>query len=356
MPRPLLLLLLLRPARPCRWAAYLGAEPLNASDLLVAPPHALALQSHRPPFVPALNESTLYDARLAKRRDSKINKDGFGVGYFDPGVASATASRPLARASRSGEAVADAGGLPTALARQMAAAVASRVVFAHIRAGSGAKVEEYNAHPFVVATAPHVADPHVKHSRSLLFMHNGMVHDFETLKPKLLDHIGFERRQHIAGQTDSEHAGALLGHLLRQHELSDSDAPLPLPVLMDAVQQLVQHLDHLDADEDLSDIGGYPDLDGIAEAASPSGGGGGGEDCAAAHSLNFAVSDGFSLVATRFRSCLSQEPPSLYFGTGRFDAETGAIETGSGSILIASEPLSGAGEAAAGWQLVHKDE
>ena len=62
----------LPPCAACRWAAYLGAEPLNASDLLILPPHALAMQSHRDPFVPHLNESTLYDPRKAKLRDSKV--------------------------------------------------------------------------------------------------------------------------------------------------------------------------------------------------------------------------------------------------------------------------------------------
>jgi glutamine amidotransferase len=347
----------------------LGAEPINASNLLILPPHALAVQSYKPPFVPHLNESTLYDARKAKLRDSKVNMDGFGVGWFDYVVKTATPSRPLAKNARSQEPVTDEDtGLPTEQAQQLAAAVASRVVFAHIRAGSGAKVGVHNSHPFVVATAPHVADPHMRSSRSLLFMHNGVVHEFEALRPRLVDHIGMERRQHIAGETDSEYAGALLGHLLRQHPRhadSGDDSTLPLADLMDAVQQLVQHLDHLDADEDLTALDGFADVEGLAESleaerdVKETGG------CDAAHSLNFAVSDGFSLVATRFRSCLEQEPPSLYYGLGKLDASTGVISYGSSddgkhlgprSVVIASEPLSGPGAGAESWTLVHKDE
>ena len=365
----------------CRWAAYLGAAPLNASDLLIEPPHALALQSHRAPFVPHLNESALYDARKAKLRDSKINMDGFGVGWFDPAVKTATPSRPLARNWRSDDPVTDeATGLPTKRAQEIAAAVESRVVFTHIRAGSGAKVGVHNSHPFVVATAPHVADPQVRRSRSLLFMHNGVLHDFDALQPRLVEHIGFERRQHIVGETDSEHAGALLGHLLRQHPRhaeedgegeggGDGSGTLALEDIMDAVQKLVQHLDHLDPDEDLTALDGFPDLDGLAESLPPTTGEGegGGRSCDAAHSLNFAVSDGFSLVATRFRSCLEQEPPSLYYGLGELDASTGAMKPAGSSdgkqqqqgprgIVIASEPLSGPGAGAESWTLVHKDE
>ncbi len=366
---PLLVLLALAGApwrcAACRWAAYLGAAPLNASDLLILPPHALAVQSHRAPFVPLLNESTLYDARKAKLRDSKVNMDGFGVGWFDYVVQTATPSRPLAKNARSEDPVTDEDtGLPTERAQQLAAAVASRVVFAHIRAGSGAKVGVHNSHPFVVATAPHVADPHTRSSRSLLFMHNGVVHEFEALRPKLVDYIGMERRQHIAGETDSEHAGALLGHLLRQHPRhadSGDDSVLPLADLMDAVQQLVQHLDHLDADEDLTALDGFADVEGLAELLEAERDGKEAKGCDAAHSLNFAVSDGYSLVATRFRSCLEQEPPSLYYGLGELDSTTGMISydsSGDGptSVVIASEPLSGPGAGAETWTLVHKDE
>ena len=122
-----------------------------------------------------------------------------------------------ARNARSFEPVTDAEtGAPTERAKSLSEAVSSNVVFAHIRAGSGAAVSVHNAHPFVVATAPHVSDPEMELSRSLLWMHNGVLHDFDALRPKLRDHIGFARQQHIAGETDSEHAGALLGHLLRQ--------------------------------------------------------------------------------------------------------------------------------------------
>ena len=222
-------------------------------------------------------------------------------------------------------------------------------------------------------------------------MHNGVLHEFDALRPRLVEHIGMERRQHIAGETDSEYAGALLGHLLRQHPRhadSSDDSVFPLDDLMDAVQQLVQHLDHLDADEDLTPLDGFSDVEGLAESLASERGGtqagaytcrtfrrsricslllaaGTGGGCDAAHSLNFAVSDGFSLVATRFRSCLEQEPPSLYYTIGQLDPSTGVAShdpSNDGdthrprSVVIASEPLSGPGAGAESWTLVHKDE
>jgi hypothetical protein len=68
---------------------------------------------------------------------AQVNLDGFGVGWFDYAVKTATPSRPLAKNARSDDAVTDEDtGLPTASAEQLAAAVASRVVFTHIRAGT----------------------------------------------------------------------------------------------------------------------------------------------------------------------------------------------------------------------------
>ena len=68
---------------------------------------------------------------------AQVNRDGFGVGWFDYAVKTATPSRPLAKNARSDDAVTDEDtGLPTASAEQLAAAVACRVVFTHIRAGT----------------------------------------------------------------------------------------------------------------------------------------------------------------------------------------------------------------------------
>ena len=58
--------------------------------------------------------------------------------------------------------------------------------------------------------------------------------------------------------------------------------------------------------------------------------------CASAHSLNFAVSDGHNFVATRFRSCPHEEPPSLYYAVGVWDANAGV--RGSTPFRTPSQP------------------
>ena len=79
-----------------------------------------------------------------------------------------------------------------------------------------------------------------------------------------------------------------------------------------------------------------------------------------ASSLNFAVTNGDHIVATRHRTC-AETPPSLYLSVGRKYLNSGKMiiggsndVTGIGALLIDSEPLSQ--QYANQWMLLEPDE
>lgn len=85
----------------------------------------------------------------------------------------------------------------------------------------------------------------------------------------------------------------------------------------------------------------------------------------AGDSLNIAVTDGEHVVAIRYRSCATEDPPSLYFALGdRWDASGMAnpqhlpMNTtehhGSTALLVASEPLTASNSTP--WRLMAKDQ
>ena len=143
----------------CRWLAYSGS-PIRLDELLYKPDHSLIDQS--------------LHSRLGVET---TNGDGFGVGWYGaeekPGI------------YRSIEPAWNERNL-----REIADHVTSPLVFAHIRASTGTPVQQTNCHPF-------------RHD-NWLWMHNGAIHDFETLKRDLAFAVDPELFRGIEGSTDSE--------------------------------------------------------------------------------------------------------------------------------------------------------
>jgi predicted glutamine amidotransferase len=143
----------------CRWLAYSGSSVL-IEDLLYKPAHSLVDQS--------------LHARLG---GSTTNGDGFGIGWYgvgeDPAVyhciEPAWNERNL---------------------RDLAAHTMSPLVFAHVRASTGAPVQETNCHPFRYG--------------SWLWMHNGSIRSFELVKRELVLAVDPSLYPFIEGSTDSE--------------------------------------------------------------------------------------------------------------------------------------------------------
>jgi len=143
----------------CRWLAYSGS-PILLKEALYAPAHSLIDQS--------------LHSRLGAET---TNGDGFGVGWYgvpaNPGVFHSTA--PAWNDQN---------------LHELADHVTSAHFFAHIRAAIGSAVQQTNCHPF-------------RHGR-WLFMHNGYINEFNTLKRDLVLAIDPSLYPEIKGQADTE--------------------------------------------------------------------------------------------------------------------------------------------------------
>ncbi|HET9139797.1 class II glutamine amidotransferase [Actinophytocola sp.] len=143
----------------CRWLAYAGS-PVRLEDLLYKPDNSLVMQS-----------------RHSRLGVEPMNGDGFGVGWYGdretPGVfhsiKPAWNDRNL---------------------RELSAFAKSGRFFAHIRATTGTAVQETNCHPF-------------RHGR-WLFMHNGVLTGFATMRRDLSFAIDPALYPRLEGSTDSE--------------------------------------------------------------------------------------------------------------------------------------------------------
>ncbi len=143
----------------CRWLAYSGS-PVLIKELLYTPKHSLIDQS-------------LHSQLGAET----TNGDGFGIGWYGVGktpgvfhsVEPAWNDRNL---------------------RDVAGHIESPLVLAHIRASSGSPIQQTNCHPF-------------RHGR-WLWMHNGLIGEFPTVKRDLALAVDPALYPEIEGSTDSE--------------------------------------------------------------------------------------------------------------------------------------------------------
>jgi predicted glutamine amidotransferase len=125
----------------CRWLAYSGS-PILLKDALYGGTHSLVDQS--------------LHSRLGAET---TNGDGFGVGWYGaadtPGVYHGT--EPAWNDSN---------------LRELAGHISSPLFFTHIRAAIGSAVQQTNCHPF-------------RH-KDWLFVHNGYINEFATIKRDLI--------------------------------------------------------------------------------------------------------------------------------------------------------------------------
>ncbi len=143
----------------CRWLAYSGS-PLLLEELLLKPAHSLIDQS--------------LHSRLGAET---TNGDGFGVGWY--GVGDTPGVFHSVEPAWNDRNLAD-------LARHLV----SPLVFAHIHASSGGAIQQTNCHPF-------------RYGR-WLWMHNGLVREFPTVKRDLAFAVDPSLYPYVEGSTDSE--------------------------------------------------------------------------------------------------------------------------------------------------------
>ena len=143
----------------CRWLAYSGA-PILLEQFLYEGPNSLVGQSLH-----------------SKLGAEPVNGDGFGVGWYGapdtPGMFHST--EPAWNDQN---------------LRELAGHISSRLFFTHIRAAIGSAVQQTNCHPF-------------RHE-NWLFMHNGYINEFATIKRDLVLAIDPSLYPQIQGQADTE--------------------------------------------------------------------------------------------------------------------------------------------------------
>ncbi len=143
----------------CRWLAYSGS-PLPIETFLLQPEHSLIDQSLQ-----------------SQMGVHTTNGDGFGIGWYDedpePGVYHSISPAWNDRN-----------------VTELAKHIRSHLFFAHIRATTGTAIQQTNCHPF-------------RHEQ-WLWMHNGLIRDFDLLKRELTLAIDPGLYPSIEGSTDTE--------------------------------------------------------------------------------------------------------------------------------------------------------
>jgi glutamine amidotransferase len=241
-----------------------------------------------------------------------VNGDGFGVGWYD-----AAPTDDETRTNEHDDEPCVFTSIQPAwnnvnLAR-LARKLRSPLIFAHVRAAyPGMPASEVNCHPFVYGR--------------YMWMHNGAIACFAHLRRTIESQLPIELYLSIQGKSDSEAAFALF-----LSRLPSTSERLPSAVLRLAMRETLDALCALVAAELTARP---PD----APPEFPS-------------LLNFVVSDGQCIIATRYVDSRTVEPATLYFASGTsFEGTKGGVAAEyrmahtcaqQRAVILASEPLSG---------------
>ncbi|SCU98281.1 LAMI_0F13872g1_1 [Lachancea mirantina] len=272
----------------CRFLIFKGKEPVRLSHLLTRPAHSIINQS--------------FDSRLRLDRRRPINGDGFGVAYY-----------PIDR-----ELQEDGPCLFKAITpawnnqnlETLAEKTKSPLVFAHVRASTYGVLSETNCHPFTY--------------HSITFMHNGGISNFRRIKRKILSHLEDEYFNLIQGSTDSECAFVLFLDTLAKmgYDTTNKDGNFGHVVLRQCMLKTIQYIKEWTQEANQDDPSAEPSL------------------------LNFAVTDGSTVVVSRYITSKTDEAASLHFSCGSSFVEYAPgeyrverLDRNQDVIMVASEPL-----------------
>lgn len=226
----------------------------------------------------------------AQEMSIPINGDGFGISWYDFELDDEPCQFRSVHPAWSDQNL-----------RYLSRKIKSPMLFAHIRAATpGSTVEELNCHPFVFG--------------KLTWMHNGMVQGFRTIRRALLRELNDEAYDAVQGSTDSEHMFGLFLNNLR-----DPSGPVSTDDMVEAMFGMFQDFNRLLFEHDVRE-----------------------------HSyLNLAVSNGKSIVATRYTTNPRVQPASLYYMFGKeyvCEGDRCSMVPDDGhseAIVISSEPFTG---------------
>ncbi|EKM61102.1 uncharacterized protein PHACADRAFT_134287 [Phanerochaete carnosa HHB-10118-sp] len=235
-----------------------------------------------------------FDSRLRLDHRRPINGDGFGVGWYDCIYDEELGKQPCIFTS-----VTPAWN--NINLQRLAEKIKSPLVFAHVRATTAGTLSLDNCHPFQFG--------------KFMFMHNGGIAEFPKIKRQLQSYLSDEIFDMVSGNTDSQWSFALF-----LSKLPDPHADIvPPEVLRQAMLDTIAHINMLTEEA------------GITEPSL----------------LNFCVTDGESVIATRYISSRQDEAASLWFSSGTTFSEFAdgghykmtKMDKRENIIMIASEPL-----------------
>ncbi|KAK4226220.1 nucleophile aminohydrolase [Podospora fimiseda] len=275
---------------------YKGSDEILLSKLVLDPAHSILKQS--------------FDSRLRlDTRRGQNNADGFGIGFYtDPKLGPApclfTSTTPAWNCAN---------------LERLASKTASHLIFAHVRATTEGSLSEDNCHPFTHG--------------SLMWMHNGGLGGWKQIKRRLGERLADKWYLGVTGGTDSEWAFALFLDTLERmgyDPSSQSEEGFGPTVLRKAMLKTIAAINEL--------------IDNIPESVVHA------ENVDTRSLLNFAVSDGHSVICTRYVGSSSDEAASLYYSSGTLwetraptpdkrDYQMQRSDKGADVVLVASEPL-----------------
>ena len=234
--------------------------------------------------------SLIRQSTHSREREEPLNGDGFGVGWYAPDHSYEPAVfRSITPAWNNRN------------LHNLCRVVTSPCILAHVRAATQSSgVNEANCHPFRYG--------------KFLCMHNGDIGNFRKVRRKLLDSVCDESHSNVYGSTDSEHFFAVYIDQLLKYQNHDIDSMSES--LRAAIHQVVECV-RLYGDD---------------------------EPCY----LNVAISDGDSVVVSRFTNDPVHVPESLYYYIGSIYEAVEKDGCDISSVLVSSEQLSND----PGWQEV----
>lgn len=199
---------------------------------------------------------------------------------------------------------------------RLATKTCSNLIFAHVRATTEGTLADHNCHPF--------------QHQTLMWMHNGNIGGWKYIKRTLAASLSDRWFLGVKGGTDSEWAFALFLDLLEKEGVDPSSDPGP-EGFGQALLRLVMMKTIAKINELVREIPEKHNVTGVETRSL----------------LNFAVTDGHTVVCTRYISSKTDEPASLYFSSGtkwkegktkgHFKMER--HDKGADIVLVASEPI-----------------
>lgn len=263
----------------CRFIAYLGKKPVLLRHVIDAPENSLICQS-----------------KAARKGPSRINADGFGIGWYQKQIqANPAIFKSILPAWNDQNLL------------SITRIVESECFLGHVRASTIGAVNYENCHPFTFD--------------DYMFMHNGSIFGMEKIRHKISHHLRDRYFNHILGRTDSEYFFALVMDIL--HQLPQEQPALDL--MAQAMQMAITQINTFQE----------PYKDEFHAR------------------INSVLTNGEEMIVTRYTSGDPNEVLPVFFTIGdEWDAQTQnshmlPTKDKPQALLIATEPLT---ENITGWE------